>query len=63
MRGVADITLKCGHYRRTGAFQTPMSNNFYGFCKKCFDEDRQAETKDYPYKTDIISLRDKFLNN
>ena len=63
MRGVADTTLKCGHYRRTGALQTPMSNNFYGFCKKCFDEDRRAETKDYPYKTDIISLRDKFLNN
>ena len=63
MRGVADITLKCGHYRRTGALQTPISNNFYGFCKKCFDNDRRAETKDYPYKTDIISLRDKFLSN
>ena len=63
MRGVADITLKCGHYRRTGALQNAMSNNFYGFCQKCFKEDRRAETKDYPYKTDIISLREKFLNN
>ena len=63
MRSVADITLKCGHYRRTGALQNAMSNNFYGFCQRCFKEDRRAETKDYPYKTDIISLRDKFLNN
>lgn len=63
MRSVADITLKCGHYRRTGALQTPASNNFYGFCKKCFNEDRNVETKDYPYKTDIISLREKFLFN
>lgn len=62
MRSVADNTLRCGNYRRTGALQTPEANNFYGFCKKCFTEDRIVETKSYPYKTDIISLRDKFLN-
>ena len=61
MRGVADITLKCGHYRRTGALQTPESNNFYGFVKSCFANDRDPETKTYPYATDIISLREKFL--
>ena len=60
MRGVADSTLRSGHYRRTGALQTAESNSFYGFCRKCFHEDRDKETKSYPYKTDIISLRDKF---
>ena len=63
MRGVADSTLRSGYYRRTGALQTAESNSFYGFCRKCFNEDRDKETKSYPYKTDIISLREKFLNN
>ena len=62
MRGVADSTLRSGHYRRTGALQTAESNSFYGFCRKCFNEDRNKETKSYPYKTDIISLREKFQN-
>lgn len=61
MRGVADSTLRSGHYRRTGALQTAESNSFYGFCRKCFHDDRDKETKSYPYKTDIISLRDKYL--
>lgn len=63
MRGVADSTLRSGHYRRTGALQTAESNSFYGFCRKCFYDDRDKETKSYPYKTDIISLRDRYLNN
>lgn len=63
MRGVADSTLRSGHYRRTGALQTAEANNFYGFCRKCFHDDRDKETKSYPYKTDIISLRDRYLNN
>lgn len=63
MRGVADSTLRSGYYRRTGALQTAESNSFYGFCRKCFNEDRDKETKSYPYKTDIISLREKFLTN
>ena len=63
MRGVADSTLRSGHYRRTGALQTAESNSFYGFCRKCFQNDRDKETKSYPYKTDIISLRDMYLNN
>lgn len=62
MRSVADSTLRSGYYRRTGALQTAESNNFYGFCRKCFNDDRNKETKSYPYKTDIISLREKFLN-
>ena len=63
MRGVADQTLKSGHYSRTGALQTAEANNFYGFCRKCFYDDRDKETKSYPYKTDIISLREKFFEN
>lgn len=62
MRSVADSTLRSGYYRRTGALQTAEGNNFYGFCRKCFNDDRNKETKSYPYKTDIISLREKFLN-
>lgn len=61
MRGVADSTLRSGYYRRTGALQSAEANNFYGFCRKCFHDDRDKETKTYPYKTDIISLRDKYL--
>lgn len=60
MRSVADSTLRTGSYRRTGALLTPLTNKFYAFCKKLFKEDRDKVTKSYPYKTDIISLRDKF---
>lgn len=62
MRSVADSTLRSGYYRRTGALLTPASNYFYKFCKDLFTTDRDKETKSYPYKTDIISLREKFLN-
>ena len=60
MRGVADQTLKSSHYSRTGSLLTPTANYFYKFCKDLFINDRDKETKSYPYKTDIISLRDKF---
>ena len=63
MRGVADTTLRTGHYRRTGALQTAEANKFYGFCRDCFKNDRNTVEKSYPYKTDIISLREKYLNN
>ena len=63
MRGVADSTLRCGYYRRLGALNTAMANRFYGFCKRLFNEDRDKETKSYPYKTDIISLREKFFGD
>ena len=61
MRGVADSTLRSGYYRRTGALQTAEANKFYGFCRDRFRKDRNSETKTYPYQTDIISLRDKYL--
>lgn len=61
MRGVADQTLRCGNYGRTGALQSAQANYFYGFCRQLFRNDRDKETKSYPYKTDIISLREKYL--
>ena len=61
MRGVADATLRAGYYRSTGALQTVGANKFYGWCRKLFNTDRNAETKSYPYPTDIISLREKFI--
>lgn len=60
LRGVADQTLRCGYITKTGMLTSAIENYFYGFCKKCFEIDRNPETKLYPYKTDIISLRDKF---
>ena len=63
MRSVADATLRCGGYSRTGSLLTVAANKFYGFCRKCYNLDRNKETKTYPYKTDIISLREKFIEN
>ena len=60
MRGVADATLRSGYYGRTGALQSAQANYFYGFCRELFKNDRNAETKEYPYKTDIITLREKY---
>ena len=61
MRSVADSTLRSGHYARTGSLQTVLGNKFYGWCRKLFNIDRDKETKSYPYPTDIISLREKFI--
>jgi tRNA splicing ligase len=60
MRSVADSTLRCGSYRRMGSLLTVQGNQFAAFCKECFNKDRIKETKSYPYKTDIISLREKY---
>ena len=61
LRGVVDSTLRCGGYSRVGSLLTPEKNLFYGFCRECYKNDRNPETKEYPYKTDIISMREKFL--
>lgn len=61
MRGVADSTLRSGYYSRTGSLMTVAANKFYGFCKDCYKNDRNIETKSYPYPTNIIALREKFL--
>lgn len=61
LRGVADQTLRCGHISRTGMLTSSIENYFYGYCRELFNTDRDPETKTYPYKTDIINLRDKFM--
>jgi len=61
MRGVAEQTLRCGYITKTGMLTSLLENMFYGFCKQLYNEDYNRESKSYPYKTDIISLRDKFI--
>ena len=60
LRGVADATLRCGYITKTGMLTSSVENLFYGFCKDLYTKDRNKETKEYPYKTDIISLREKY---
>lgn len=60
MRGVADCTLRCGYITKTGMLTSSFENIFYGYCRKLYNTDYNKDTKTYPYKTDIISLRDKF---
>ena len=62
LRGVADSTLRCGYITKTGMLTSSTENLFYGYCKELYNKDYNRETKSYPYKTDIISLREKFLN-
>ena len=61
LRGVCDQTLRCGYITRTGMLTSALENYFYGFCRGLYQKDRDKETKTYPYKTDIISIREKFL--
>ena len=60
LRGVADHTLRCGYVTKTGMLTNAVENLFYGFCKKLYNNDYDKDNKSYPYKTDIISLRNKF---
>ena len=62
LRGVADQTLRCGYITKTGMLTSSLENTFYGFLKKVYVNDYDKDSKSYPYKTDIISLRDKFYN-
>lgn len=62
LRGVADSTLRCGYITKTGMLSNATENLFYGFLRELYKNDYNRDTKSYPYKTDIISLRDKFLN-
>ena len=61
LRGVADHTLRCGYVTKTGMLTNAEENLFYGFCKKLYNNDYDKDNKSYPYKTDIISLRNKFF--
>lgn len=62
MRGVCNSTLKCGYINKTGMLNSALENLFYGFCRELYNKDYNREEKTYPYKTDIISIRDKFMN-
>ena len=62
LRSVAETTLRCGYITKTGSLTSALENLFYGFCRELFNKDYNRDTKSYPYKTDIISLRDKFEN-
>lgn len=62
MRSVADQTLRQGYIRSTGSLNSSEANLFYGFCKELYNKYYDKETKTYPFKTDIISLRKMFLN-
>lgn len=58
MRGIAHITLKYGYINHTSALTTALANDFYGFCKKLY-EDNNKEQRDAIPK-DIIYLRNLF---
>ena len=62
LRGVAHMVLKCGYLRKTGMLTNELENYFYGFLKEIYNKYYNKEEKAYPFKTDIISLRDKYLN-
>lgn len=60
LRGVTDQTLRCGYITRTGMLTSSIENTFYGFCRNLYSKYYNKENKSYPFKTDIISLRDMF---
>ena len=62
MRGVSVQVLRSGYFAHTSSLTTAEANMFFGFCKELYKNDYDKETKTYPYKTDIISLREKFIN-
>lgn len=62
LRMISTMFLKCGYLRRTGMLTSDLENYFYGFLKDIYNKYYNKEEKTYPFKTDIISLRDKYLN-
>ena len=62
LRSVADSTLRCGYITRTGMLINALENKFYGFCRYLYNNYYDRVEKKYPFKTDLISLRNKFEN-
>lgn len=60
LRGVKEITLRCGYITKTGMLTSSLENVFYGYCRELYNKYYDKDTKTYPFKTDIISLRNKF---
>lgn len=61
LRSIAEQTLKTGYVLSTGSLTNYIENLFYGYCREIYKKYYDKETKSYPFKTDIISLRDNFL--
>ncbi|MDE5749122.1 MAG: T4 RnlA family RNA ligase, partial [Acetatifactor sp.] len=58
MRGVAQETIRKGHFARTSTLTTPTANAFYGWVRKLHDvEDRDSVPKD------ICTLRTMFYKD
>lgn len=62
LRTVSTMVLKCGYLRRTGMLVNELENSFYGFLRRIYNNYYNKEEKTYPFKTDIVSLRDKYLS-
>lgn len=61
MRGIAHTTLKYGYINHTSALTTSLANDFYGFCKKLYEDNNKEQRDGIP--KDIIYLRNKFYNH
>ena len=61
MRGISQTILKKGHLKNQFVPANKVEESFYNFVKKLYDE-YYKESESYPFLTDIISLRDMFLN-
>lgn len=60
LRTVSIMVLKCGYLRKTGMLLTELENYFYGFLRDLYKNYYNKEEKTYPFKIDIISLREYF---
>jgi predicted kinase len=59
LRGVAHETLRSGGYGKTSLLMDKESNEFYGFCRKIFNETTKEERLNM--QKDIITLRNRFF--
>lgn len=62
LRGVSEQVLRCGYILRTGMLTSATENYFYSYCKTLYNDYYNKDTRSYPFKTDIISLRNMFEN-
>lgn len=61
LRGVCDVTLRRGYTTRTGMLTSSVENLFYGYCRDIYNRYYDRESRGYPFRTDIISMRKGFL--
>jgi predicted kinase len=59
LRGVAHETLRSGGYGKTSLLMDKESNEFYGFCRRIFNETTKEERLNM--QKDIITLRNRFF--